>query len=140
MERIAIVIADENIKVRRLVVARLEQEPAFQIVGLADNSAAAVCCALQTHPRILLFDLRMQDNQGLATIRRLRAELPGTVIVVLTAYCETALKIELAKLGVTFILNKGIESHKLVEVLHRAAQGNVPPIISNEELTCPKPQ
>lgn len=143
MEHIAIVIADEHINLRNLIVARLEQEYSFQIVGLANTSASVICCALQTRPRLLLLDPRMQDGQGLAAIRRLRVELPAMGIVVLTAFCETALKIELTKLGVHFILNKGVESCKLVEVLHRAAQstqGNAPQTNLNEELTCLIPQ
>ncbi len=142
MEHIAIVIADENSQVRNLVVARLEREPIFEIVGLADNSTDALACILETHPRLLLIDPRLTDGMAMEMIRRLHLEAPDTVIVVLTAYCETAQRMELAKLGVRFILNKGLESYKLVEVLLRAAQSTTDIVSnhsSNEELLCPKP-
>jgi DNA-binding NarL/FixJ family response regulator len=121
MERIPILIADEHVQVRTQVLARLNREAAFNIVALADDSASAVRCAHETHPRIVLIDPMMTDGLGLDAIRRLRADLPDTVIVVLAAFTDTAQKIELDKLGVRFILNKGIESHNLVEVLHNAA-------------------
>lgn len=121
MERIPIVIADEHLQVREQVSARIKRENSFDIVGLADNSSAAVLRANETHPRLVLIDPMMSDGLGLEAIRRLRTVLPNTEIIVLSAFTDTAQKIELGKMGVRFILNKGIESYKLVEVLRLAA-------------------
>jgi DNA-binding NarL/FixJ family response regulator len=121
MERIPILIADEHSQVRAQILVRLEREQDFMIVGTADTSASVIRTANETHPRIVLIDPMMHDGQGLDAIRRLRADLPDVELVVLTAVTDTSQKIELDKLGVRFILNKGIESHKLVDVLHRAA-------------------
>lgn len=121
MERIPILIADEHLQVRTQVLARLNREADLKIVGLADTSASVIRSANETQPRIILMDPVMRDGLGLDAIRRLRAELPDTEIVILTAVTDTAQKIELEKLGVRFILNKGIESYRLVELLHEAA-------------------
>jgi DNA-binding NarL/FixJ family response regulator len=123
MERISIVIADDHLQVRTQILARLNREADFAIVGLADNSAATVACATATRPHIVLIDPMMGDGMGLDAIRQLRAQVPETTIVVLAAFTDTAQKIELGKLGVRFILNKGIESYQLVEQLHQAAHG-----------------
>lgn len=121
MERIPILLADEHEQVRTQVLARLDREQDLEIVGLADDSASALRLANETHPRLILMDPMMSDGLGLDAIRQLRADLPDTEIVVLTAFSDTAQTIELGKLGVRFILNKGIESHKLIQVLHLAA-------------------
>lgn len=121
MERIPILIADEHISLRTLVWQRLNREPDLNIVALADDGASTLARALETQPRVILIDPLMSDGSGLETIRRLRIQVPNAVIVVLTAFTDTAQKIELDKLGVHFILNKGIESYKLVEMLHTAA-------------------
>ena len=128
MERIPILIADEHLQVRTRVLERLEREADFDIVGVASDSSSAVRTANETHPRIVLIDPMMRDGLGLEAIRRLRTETPDAVIVVLSAFTDTAQKIELEKLGVRFILNKGIESYKLVETLQHAAvwQNNKP--------------
>ncbi len=126
MERIPIVIADDHLQVRTLILARLGREHDFTVVGLADNSAATVACAKATRPKILLIDPMMSDGMGLDAIRQVRNEVPGAAIVVLTAFTDTAQKIELSKLGVRFILNKGIESFQLVQQLHQAASANNP--------------
>lgn len=125
MERIPILIADEHLQVRTRVLERLEREADFTIVGVASDSSSAVRTANETHPRIVLIDPMMRDGLGLDAIRRLGLERPEAVIVVLSAFTDTAQKIELEKLGVRFILNKGIESYKLVEILqYAAASGN----------------
>lgn len=121
MERIPIVIADDHLQVRTQILARLEREADFAVVGLADNSAATVACANATHPRIVLIDPMMGDGMGLDAIRQVRNTVPDAAIVVLSAFTDTAQKIELEKLGVRSILNKGIESYRLVEELHHAA-------------------
>jgi DNA-binding NarL/FixJ family response regulator len=121
MESIPILVADEHLQVRSQIVARLTREADFNIVGVANDSSSAVRMANDTHPRIVLIDPMMRDGMGLDAIRHMRTELPDTVIVVLAAFTDTAQKIELGKLGVHYILNKGIESYKLVRVLHAAA-------------------
>ncbi len=121
MERIPIVIADDHLQVRSLILARLGREEDFAIVGLADNSEATVACAKATHPKVLLIDPMMSDGMGLDAIRQVRHEVPDAAIVVLTAFTDTAQKIELDKMGVRYILNKGIESFQLVQRLHQAA-------------------
>lgn len=121
MERIPILIADDHLQVRTQVLARLNRENDFDIVGLAENSSSAVLRANETHPRLILMDPMMSDGLGLEAIRRLRTVLPNTEVIILTAFTDTAQKIELGKMGVRFILNKGIESYKLVEVLRLAA-------------------
>jgi DNA-binding NarL/FixJ family response regulator len=121
MERIPIVLADDHLLVRTQVLARLNREPDLQVVGLADTSTSAISCARDAHPRVVLIDPMMSDGMGLEAIRRIRLELPQVAIVVLTAFTDTAQKIELQKMGVRYILNKGIESFKLVNLLHQAA-------------------
>lgn len=121
MERIPILIADQHLQVRTQVLARLNRESDFIVVGLAETSTDAISTANATHPHIILIDPIMRDGMGLEAIRRLRTDLPDTAVVVLTAFTDTAQKIELDKLGVRFILNKGIESYKLVDILRQAA-------------------
>lgn len=130
---IRILLADDHMKVRAQIRARLSHEPGFVIIGEAENSAQAVECALAARPDIVLIDPMMQDGLGLEATRQIASRLPETAVVVLTAFADTAQCIELRKAGTRQILNKGIESQRLVQALsdpgirksHPA--GNVPP-------------
>lgn len=118
MESISILLADDHTSVRALVRARLSRECGFKVVGEAENSMQAVECALALRPQIVLIDPMMRDGLGLEATRQIATRLPGIAIVVLTAFVDTAQSIELRKAGTRYILNKGIESRHLVEILH----------------------
>lgn len=114
---IRILLADDHLKVRAQIRTRLSREPGFVIIGEAENSAQAVECALASKPNIVLIDPMMQDGLGLEATRQIAARLPETAVVVLTAFADTAQCIELRKAGTRQILNKGIESQRLVDTL-----------------------
>ena len=121
MERISLLIVDEHLQVHAQMLVRLNREADFKIVGVATDITSAVRTASETQPRVILIDPMMRDGSGLEAICRLRQVLPDTVIVVLTAFSDTAQRIELEKMGVHFILNKGIASSKLIQELYNAA-------------------
>ncbi len=118
METIRILLADDHASVRAQIRARLGHEPRFEIVAEAEDSAQAVECALLLKPQIVLIDPMMRDGLGLEATRQIASRLPGTAVVVLTAFADTAQRIELRKAGTRYILNKGIESQRLVDILY----------------------
>lgn len=120
MEPIAILIADDHRKLRDLIHERLEREPDLEIVAVAEDSMQAVESALEKHPRIVLIDPMMLDGLGLDAVRQIHTHLPETTIIVLTAFADTAQKMEWRRAGVTHILDKGIASMNLIEILRQA--------------------
>lgn len=116
-ERIPILLADDHRNVRARIYARLVREPTLEIVAVAETSREAIDAALASRPAVVLIDPMMMDGMGLEAIRQISELLPTTSIVILSAAVDTAQLIELRKLGVKNILNKGIESHKLVQIL-----------------------
>ena len=123
MESIRILLADDHPGVRSRIRARLSHESGFEIVGEAENSARAIECALALRPDVVLIDPMMRDGLGIDATRQIAARLPKTAVVVLTAFADTAQTIELRKAGSRYILNKGIESCKLVEILQEMGHG-----------------
>ena len=117
MKSIRILLADDHPGVRAQIRTRLGHEPVFEVVGEAENSAQAVECALALRPNVVLIDPMMRDGLGIDATRQIAAHLPETAVVVLTAFADTAQRIELRKAGTRAILNKGIESQRLVETL-----------------------
>jgi DNA-binding NarL/FixJ family response regulator len=117
MAPIHILLADDHPGVREQIRARLSHETDILIIGEAVNSMEAVECALAARPHVVLIDPMMRDGLGLDATRQITSRLPETAVVVLTAFADTAQRIELRKAGTRFILNKGIESHRLVEIL-----------------------
>lgn len=116
-DKIRILLADDHQNVRSQMRLRLVRERDFQVVAEAANSVQAVERAQELNPHIALIDPMMQDGLGLQTVRWIGDHLPETAVVVLTAVADTALQIELRKMGVRRILNKGIASPDLITIL-----------------------
>lgn len=121
--RIRILVADDHPRVREQLAARLKREPDFAVVGVAANSAQTLQEVRIRRPELLLIDPIMRDGLGLATLRQVRANFPQLVVVVLTAFVDTALNMHFQQMGIQHVLTKGITSSELLAEL-RAATGN----------------
>lgn len=102
-----ILLADDHIEVQKQLEVRLKRESDFDVVGVAVNSIQILQEASVKHPDILLIDPIMRDGLGLATLREICSNLPMKVIV-LTAFVDTELKIELNKMNIDKIFMKEI--------------------------------
>lgn len=111
---IQIVLADDHYVVRKQLNARLQRESDFEVVGVASNSRETWEETKSKRPHILLIDPLMRDGLGLATLRQVHSNFPNLVIVVLTAYVDTALNMQFHEIGIKSILTKGIPSAELV--------------------------
>lgn len=104
---IRILLADDHAEVQKQLEASLRRESDFDVVGVTVNSIQALQEVISKHPDILLIDPMMRDGLGLATLRQICSALPVKIIV-LTAFVDTELKIELNKMNIDKIFMKGI--------------------------------
>jgi two-component system nitrate/nitrite response regulator NarL len=122
MRQIRLLLADDRAEVRAGLRLRLRREADFEIVGEAASSAEAIQLALRAQPDVILIEPMMRDQGGVYAIKQIAAQLPHTRIVALTTVADTLLRMTLRDLGVQHILDKGIESHHLIDVLRKAAR------------------
>jgi len=120
IRKIRILLADDHRVVREQLAARLRRETDFEVVGVASTSRETLQETHVTCPHLLLMDPLMRDGLGLATLRQVRAHFPDLVIVVLTAYVDTALNMQFQEMGIQHILTKGIGSSQLLAELRAA--------------------
>jgi DNA-binding NarL/FixJ family response regulator len=114
---IRILLADGHQNVRTQVLARLSHEPGLEVVGAAATSEQAVEFALAMQPDIVLIDPIMPDGHGLLAVSQIAQGLPLATLIVLTAFSDTVMQMELRRMGVRQILDKGIETERLVEAI-----------------------
>jgi two-component system response regulator NreC len=80
---IMVVLADDHRVVRRSLRLLLESENDVEVVAEAGELFTALRHVKGHVPHVLLLDLRMPGGSSIEAIRRLRAEVPETEIVVL---------------------------------------------------------
>lgn len=83
---IRIVAADDHPIVRSGIVALLESDEDFQIVGQAANGSEALALVATYVPDVLLTDLRMPGMEGQQLAAAVAAKYPAVKVLVLTSY------------------------------------------------------
>ena len=121
----SILIVDDHEVVRKGIRAYLETLPEFQVVGEAVSGEAAVAMVGEFIPDIVLLDLIMPGMDGVEATRRIKQISPRTQVVVLTSYHEDIHIFPALKAGAIAYILKDMKMEKLVDVLHRALQGEV---------------
>ena len=83
---IRIAVIDDHPVVREGLVAALEDDPEFEVVGASGSVEDALPLVTARRPDIVLLDLELPGMDGLAAIPVLGAASAGTRIIILTAY------------------------------------------------------
>ncbi|HEX7359555.1 MAG TPA: sigma-54 dependent transcriptional regulator [Bryobacteraceae bacterium] len=116
----SILVVDDDESLRRVTEVQLEQA-GFQTQTAADGSEALA--ALQKAPsQLVITDLKMPGMSGLELLRRIRAEYPEVVVVVITAYGTVESAVEAMRAGAYDYITKPVHPEELELVAKRALQ------------------
>ena len=123
--RARVLIADDHGLMRAGLRSLLSQDEDFEVVGEASSSDEALATALQVRPDLVLMDLSMPGEGGIAVTRLLREKLPEARVVILTLHEDEALLKEAIRAGaVGYIVKRAVES-ELLAALHAARRGEI---------------
>ena len=81
-----LLVVDDHEVVRQGLVSLLERRERFQVVAEAGTVEEALDCARRYQPDLVVMDVRLPDGSGIEACRDIRAEMPGTRVVMLTSY------------------------------------------------------
>jgi DNA-binding NarL/FixJ family response regulator len=85
-----VVLADDDVLLREGIASLLDRS-GFEVIGQAGNSTELLALARSARPELAIIDIRMppgHSTEGLQAARVIRAELPRTAIIVLSAHVE----------------------------------------------------
>jgi two-component system LytT family response regulator len=117
MNRIRIIIADDERPAREFLKAILRDFDDAEIVGEAENGVEAIDLIRETKPDLALLDLQMPEISGLDAVRQLRkSQMP--LVAFVTAYDEYA--VQAFEVNAVDYLLKPVEKSRLRETLNRA--------------------
>jgi DNA-binding NarL/FixJ family response regulator len=128
VERIALVIADDDVLLRE-GIARLLEPTQFEVVGLAGEPDEVLRLVREHRPGVVVLDIRMpptHTTEGLDAAHAIREEFPGTGILVLSAHVEVHRAVGLLSggRGVGYLLKSRVtEVGEFLETLERIAGG-----------------
>jgi two-component system, NarL family, response regulator LiaR len=120
---IRVLIVDDHAIVRKGIRALLSEAGGFEVVGEADNGQAAVLCAQETAPDVILMDLLMPGMDGIEATRQITSRRPQARVLVLTSFAADNKVFPAIKAGAVGYLLKDSSPDELVRAIRQVQRG-----------------
>jgi DNA-binding NarL/FixJ family response regulator len=121
--KIRIAVVDDHPVFREGTAALLAREPDFTVIGVAaDLESARAILASDPAPDVVLLDVRLGDENGLAIVEELVAR---TAVVVFTAYDYPQYIHSAIRLGAAGFVGKSAPTEELLRAVRQAAAGGL---------------
>lgn len=139
-----VIVADDQAVVREGIVMLLGLLPGIEVVGAARDGAEALALVAELAPDVVLMDLRMPRCDGVEATRRIRADHPGTQVVVLTTYADDDSLFAALRAGARGYLTKDADGDEIVRAVDdvMAGQAGLAPAVQRrllDRVTSPPP-
>jgi DNA-binding NarL/FixJ family response regulator len=121
--RIRILIADDQALVRRGTSLLISLEQDMEVVGVACDGIEAVAMAAKLRPDIVLMDLHMPKQGGVAATREITQSLPGTQVLVLTTLNDDETVFDAVRAGAMGYLLKDATEQELLDTIRALRRG-----------------
>lgn len=120
---IRILLADDHKMVREGLKIYLSTEDDIQVVGEAENGAAAAKLAAELKPDVILMDLIMPGTDGIEGTKLCKAASPETRIIVLTSMPDDERVVPAIRAGALSYMLKDVSADELAAAIRNAAAG-----------------
>jgi DNA-binding NarL/FixJ family response regulator len=124
MKETTIIVVDDHALFRQGVINTLSLEPAFKVVGQAENGTAALKLIRTLHPCVAIIDINMPGINGQQVTHRVAQEKLNTRIMLLTAYNDHEQIIHAAWAGAAAYCSKEVDPQWLIQAIKEVAGGN----------------
>lgn len=122
-EGIRVLVADDHQVVRAGLVALLDQQTGFTVVGEAGTGEEAVQQARNLEPNVVLMDLQMPVMDGVVATQQIREHSSSIEILVLTTFDDDAMIWGAIQAGAKGYLLKDTPPEDLFNAIHSVAAG-----------------
>lgn len=83
--RVRVVVAEDSVTARHLLVTLLSDDPGIEVVGEAANGMEALDLTRRLRPSVVVMDIRMPVMDGFEATKRIMIESPTPVVIVTAA-------------------------------------------------------
>jgi EAL domain-containing protein (putative c-di-GMP-specific phosphodiesterase class I)/FixJ family two-component response regulator len=125
MDRIRVLVADDEPAVRAVLAELVAAEATLELVGTAKDAEEAIEIAVRERPDVALLDVKMPGGGGPRAAREIRVSSVQTRVVALSAYEDRASVLAMLRAGAVGYLVKGTRAAEIVKLIHDVVRGEV---------------
>ena len=127
-----LLVVDDHPLWRQTLVKVIESRRVGTVVGQAGDAATAVQAAAEHSPDVVVMDVHLPDESGVAATRRIVADSPRTRVLMLSSSDEPEDVLAAVNAGASGYLLKTAESRDIAEAVRRVASGELvfPPALA----------
>jgi DNA-binding NarL/FixJ family response regulator len=119
---VRVLIVEDHRLMRAGIRAQLPRAE-FEIVGEAGTGADGIALALEHQPDVVILDLGLPDADGVDVCRELVADVPGVLVMVLSARCDRESVLGAIDAGALAYLHKSAEDLDLAAAIRTVMDG-----------------
>jgi DNA-binding NarL/FixJ family response regulator len=122
-KKITILVADDHPPFAQGLSKLLTEQPDLVPVGVAGDGEEAMRLAEEVKPDVVVMDISMPKLNGIEATRRIKSELPGTAVLVLSAYGYHPYVLSALEAGAAGYLLKNVPMRELLNAIRALRVG-----------------
>lgn len=123
--QVRIALIEDHQLVREGLCMLIDSRPGFRVVGEAGDSAQALDVVARERPDLILLDLDLGGEDGLALLPQLLEVTGGADVIVLTGLRDPEVHLRAARLGAKGLVMKDKARTVLLKAIERVCDGEV---------------
>lgn len=133
---IKVLLIDDHSVVRLGIRSLIEKNLDMKVCGECGTLEDAYKSTEELEPDVILLDIKLPDGDGVMGCRAIKKISPQTKVIILTAYGEDSLIVEVIKAGADGYLLKDIDSRTIISSIREVIKGNsiLDPKVTNKVL------
>ncbi|MBD3170547.1 MAG: response regulator, partial [candidate division Zixibacteria bacterium] len=122
--KIRVFIAEDNILLRKGIVALLAEEDSIMVVGEGGDGDAAVEMVAALKPNLAMVGLNLPPTGGVSAAKRIRSRTPLTDVLILSPYKDESQLRDALEAGARSFLLRNCSYDELIHAIRHAARGD----------------
>lgn len=124
MNKIKVLIADDQKLLAEGIKGVLESSEEIEVIGIAEDGEQALRIAERALPDVVLMDIRMPNVNGVVATKQIKSALPDSKVLILTTFDDSDYILDAINNGASGYLLKDIGSEALIEAVKNAHAGD----------------